>query len=108
MTPLGCCGVMATNSKHRAPGRSDRQGLSLAELFRRFPDDAAAEAWFIDRRWPDGCAVRIVTVTMRRTVRGIRRSVFGVMAAVAGSAPALARRWPTAMLGSASGWSRNC
>ena len=36
------------------PGRSGRQGLSLAELFVTFPDDAAAEAWFVAQRWPDG------------------------------------------------------
>ena len=31
-----------------------RDGLSLAQFFERFPDDAAAEAWFIERRWPNG------------------------------------------------------
>ena len=31
-----------------------REGLSLAGFFQRFPDDAAAEAWFTERRWPDG------------------------------------------------------
>ena len=29
-------------------------GMSIAEFFRRFPDDRAAEAWFVSRRWPDG------------------------------------------------------
>ncbi len=28
--------------------------LSLIELFNKFPDDKAAEAWFVERRWPDG------------------------------------------------------
>ena len=28
--------------------------LSLVELLRRFPDDATAEAWCIEQRWPDG------------------------------------------------------
>lgn len=43
--------------KHRAgPDRSGREGISLTELFRMFPDDAAAEAWFIRMRWPD-CVV---------------------------------------------------
>ena len=37
-----------------APGRCDREGLSLIDLFRMFPDDAAAERWFVDQRWPDG------------------------------------------------------
>ena len=37
-----------------APGRHYRQGLSLKALFRKFPNEAAAEAWFIHTRWPDG------------------------------------------------------
>ncbi len=36
------------------PGRSERQGLSLAELFARFANDETAEAWFVEQRWPDG------------------------------------------------------
>ena len=36
------------------PGRSDREGLSVVELFKMFPDDAAAERWFEQSRWPDG------------------------------------------------------
>ena len=36
------------------PGRSEREGLTLAGLFRMFPDDATAEAWFAEKRWPDG------------------------------------------------------
>ena len=36
------------------PGRSHRVGLSLIELQDRFPDEAAAEKWFIDQRWPNG------------------------------------------------------
>ena len=38
----------------RGPGRADREGISVVELFRMFPDDAAAEKWFEDQRWPDG------------------------------------------------------
>ena len=26
----------------------------MAALFKMFPDDDAAEAWFVSRRWPDG------------------------------------------------------
>ena len=37
-----------------APGKHYRQGITLAELFRKFPDDAAAEQWFASVRWPDG------------------------------------------------------
>ncbi len=34
-----------------APGKSHREGISLVELFQRFPNDAAAEAWFEEQRW---------------------------------------------------------
>ncbi len=37
--------------KRSGPGR---EGLSLIELFRLFPDNEAAEAWFESRRWPGG------------------------------------------------------
>ncbi|MDE0704321.1 MAG: IS1595 family transposase [Rhodospirillaceae bacterium] len=37
-----------------APGKHHRKGISLFEIMRRFPDDATAEAWFIEQRWPDG------------------------------------------------------
>ena len=37
-----------------APGRHYRKGLSLRDLTRLFPDDATAEQWFRDQRWPDG------------------------------------------------------
>ena len=37
-----------------APGKHFRKGLSLVELFKLFPDDATAEQWFIEQRWPTG------------------------------------------------------
>ncbi len=37
-----------------APGKSNRNGISLAGLFAMFPDDAAAERWFCEARWPSG------------------------------------------------------
>ena len=37
-----------------APGQSHRKGISLVELTRRFPNDAAAEGWVVEQRWPDG------------------------------------------------------
>ncbi len=40
--------------KHKSAGKSDRQGISFVELFKRWPTDEAAEAWFIARRWPEG------------------------------------------------------
>lgn len=36
---------------HKAPGKHYRNGLSLIEAFRKFPDDAAAEKWFAECRW---------------------------------------------------------
>ncbi len=38
----------------KAPGKSERQGISLIGIMKRFPDDATAEAWFTERRWPEG------------------------------------------------------
>ena len=34
-----------------APGKAHREGISLIELFERFPDDATAETWFETQRW---------------------------------------------------------
>ncbi len=36
------------------PGQSHRKGMTLADLFKRFPDDAAAERYFVETRWPEG------------------------------------------------------
>ena len=38
----------------KGPGQSHRKGITLAELFKMFPDDATAEQWFINNRWPAG------------------------------------------------------
>ena len=38
----------------RGPGKAHREGLTVIELFKMFPDDAAAEKWFEMQRWPDG------------------------------------------------------
>lgn len=35
----------------QAPGKAFRQGLSLPELFRKFPDDESARLWFEAERW---------------------------------------------------------
>lgn len=37
-----------------APGRHERKGITLVQLFDKFPDDATAERWFVQSRWPDG------------------------------------------------------
>ena len=39
---------------NKAPGKHFREGISLVEIFRMFPDDAAAEAWLTEQRWPAG------------------------------------------------------
>ena len=39
-----------------APGKYYRQGMSLKALFRKFPNDETAEAWFVKTRWPNGIA----------------------------------------------------
>jgi transposase-like protein len=36
------------------PGKSHRVGISLIELFDRFPNDEAARQWFEETRWPNG------------------------------------------------------
>ena len=45
---------MNRNASSKGPGQAERQGLSLIDVTRLFPDDAAAEAWFVKTRWPDG------------------------------------------------------
>lgn len=35
----------------KAPGKAYRKGITLPGLLRLFPDDAAAERWFIEQRW---------------------------------------------------------
>ena len=35
----------------KAPGKSHREGISLIQLFKMFPDEHAAETWFEDQRW---------------------------------------------------------
>lgn len=37
-----------------APGKHYRKGITLAKLFKMFPDDATAEEWFIRERWAGG------------------------------------------------------
>ncbi len=38
----------------KAPGKSHRKGITIAGLFRMFPDDETATAWVERIRWPDG------------------------------------------------------
>ena len=39
---------------YNAPGKHHRKGISLAKFFDMFPDNEAAEAWFVKERWPEG------------------------------------------------------
>ena len=36
------------------PGKSYRKGMTLMDLFDKFPDNDTAEKWFIETRWPGG------------------------------------------------------
>lgn len=37
-------------------GKAFRKGISFVDLMDMFPDDATAEQWFIEHRWPNGVA----------------------------------------------------
>ena len=41
---------------YKAPGKHLRKGISTKQFFKAFPDDDAAEKWFIQKRWPNGVA----------------------------------------------------
>ena len=45
--------MMRERKSNKAPGKSHREGLTIVELFRRFPDDESAEKWFEEQRWPE-------------------------------------------------------
>ena len=38
----------------KAPGKSERTGLTVLQLFQMFPDEAASRKWLEDIRWADG------------------------------------------------------
>ena len=40
--------------QYKAPGRADREGMSIIELMDMFPTEAVATAWFESIIWPDG------------------------------------------------------
>ncbi len=39
---------------HKAPGKSDRNGITIIELADMFPDEESARQWFESRIWKDG------------------------------------------------------
>ena len=52
---LTCFGVaLAAMGKQKAPGKAYRRGLTVFELFERFPDEASARRWFEGVRWANG------------------------------------------------------
>ena len=38
----------------KAPGKSFRKSISPVAIMRRFPDNETSEAWFVQKRWPEG------------------------------------------------------
>ncbi|HVR90661.1 MAG TPA: IS1595 family transposase [Novosphingobium sp.] len=38
----------------KAPGKSEREGLSVMQLFQMFPDEASSRKWLEEIRWPEG------------------------------------------------------
>ena len=48
---------------HKAPGKADREGISLVELCDMFPDEESARKWFESQVWPTGrCCPRCGSV----------------------------------------------
>ena len=45
---------MREKTMGKAPGKHYRKGISTKQIFKMFPDDATAEAWFVKQRWPVG------------------------------------------------------
>lgn len=45
---------MCKHDKKNAPGKSHRQGISLMELVKMFPDEKTARKWFEEQRWSEG------------------------------------------------------
>lgn len=67
----------------KALGRSHRQGLTVIQLLKMFPDDAAAEMWFENQRWPEGRFCRIADQPIRAKKR--TASLCPIAAATAGA-----------------------
>ena len=60
---------------YNAPGKHFRKGLTVADFFKMFPDDDAAEAWFIKQRWPtDVCCIHCGSVNVQTGAKRKRAS----------------------------------
>ena len=44
---------MMKRTKHKAPGKAHREGISILQLARMFPDEESATKWLEETRWPD-------------------------------------------------------
>ena len=50
-----------------APGKNHRKGIAIASLLSRFPDNATAQKWFEEKRWPSGvCCPHCGSVSVGR------------------------------------------
>ena len=56
----------------KAPGKHYRRGMTLMEIVALFPDEAAAEAWFVESRWPAGRSCPKCGATNTREVPNAR------------------------------------
>ena len=67
-----------TKQKHKAPGKHYRKGMTLSQLADMFPNDQAAEEWFIKQRWPNEiCCItadrfELATSLTRQCLTGVR------------------------------------
>ena len=41
-------------ASRKGPGKAFREGMTLAEFFEMYPDEQAAERFFVEQRWPAG------------------------------------------------------
>ena len=72
------------------PGRGHRESISLFELTELFPDEASAERWFIEQRWPDGIRCAFCESDDAKPVPQASQCLGG--ASIAGSTSASAQR----------------
>ena len=49
-----CIKIGVKHMAQNAPGQHYRKGITLVEGVQKFGDDVTAEAWFVERRWPNG------------------------------------------------------
>ena len=61
--------------RKKAPGKYHRKGMTVAAFFEMFPDDTAAEAWFVKQRWPNGvCCIECGSVNVQVAAKRKRAS----------------------------------